>query len=330
MKSKIWIAVLVFIAVLVVGIVAGLRFLVPSTIQLAETRTSTPVTWESGKFSGLFDISKILSASLDCDDGFANATIRAVNYLDDKLQCELNLTSDLNKGHIENVNTTFRGDYLSSTVGFADYFSFFEKLNGDSMGAHWKNLTMSGHTSGVVGTSEKAFISLDGVNDPEEVSSSVYFMWIVRSPQNQTDQLAIEVEVTYFNGTDHKKMIQPFQITLVADNNNSFETAREIPVNRTIQDFIGFYDREDFFKVQLTKGEILNVTVDNAHGFEARENLSLYSSEDMSNALIAVNAYDYDYPLSIQYAANSIGYWYIEVEYISGSDIYSVTLRTYT
>jgi hypothetical protein len=210
-----------------------------------------------------------------------------------------------------------------------DTFLYSEELKGDSSGANWKNLTMSGHSEGIGGSTEKAFISLDGVDDPKEVSSSIWFMWSV-GPRNQTEQLDLNVEVTYFNGTEHKKVIQPFQIKLVADDNNSFETAREIPANRTIQDFIGFYDREDFFKVQLMKGEILNVTVDNAHGLLARENLSLYSSEDTNNALKTDNSYDHDYPLSVQYTANSIGYWYIEVKYYAGSDIYSVTVTTYT
>jgi len=327
MKSKIWIAVPVFIAVLVVGIVAGLRFLVPSTIQLSETRTSQLVTWESGKLSGLFDISKILSASLDCDDGFANATVTLSFYSDGLLYFGLNLTAVMNGGHVENINATFRDDCLASYVRF---FGLSDG-SGEEMEANWKNLTLRAYNDFGRGSKVKAFISLDGLNDPKEVTSYLWLQWSVDSPRNQTEQLTLDVEVTYFNGTDHKKMIQPFQITLVADDNNSFETAHEIPVNRTIQDFIGFYDREDFFRVQLTKGEILNVTVDNAHGNLASENLSLSSSEDTRNALVAVNAYDYDYPLSIQCAAKSIGYWYIEVEYIGGgSDIYSVTVTTYT
>jgi hypothetical protein len=125
-------------------------------------------------------------------------------------------------------------------------------------------------------------------------------------------------------------VIQPFEITLQPNDNKSFETAREIQGNQTIRGAIGYYDHQDFFKVQVRSGTTLKATVDNAHGLLARENLSLYGLDDLNQTLSMDLSYDHDYPLSVQYTTDSTGYLYIAIGWWAGSDIYLLTVTTYT
>jgi hypothetical protein len=323
MRNWLWVVVLSLITVLVIGIVVGIVLFAPSNIQAAEVTTSSPVTWECSKFSYYLGINENLSASLSLDQGYVNETVLLGSW-SERVTFGLNITANLRQGYIENLNTTCQGDCLASTVEFFD----LGNLSGKYFTAEWKNLTVRTYDDYLRGSTLKAYISLNGANNPKEVSSHLYFVWSVNSPQNQTEQLTLDVEATYFNGTVVKKVIQPFQITLQRNDNKSFETAREIQANQTIRGSRNLLAQE-FYKVQVNNGATLNVTLNNMHGFLGGENLSLYSPDDLNRTLRTDSAFDHDYPLSVQYTADSTGYLYIKVDWWAGSDIYLLTVTTY-
>lgn len=321
MRNWLWVVVLSLIAVLVIGIVVGIVRFAPSTTQAAEVTTSSPVTWECAKFTQVVAIEESLNASSNLDQGSLNETLKLASYDGGWVMFGLNVTANLREGYVENVNTTLKDDCLASIVDIEPILH--------NVSESIKNLTVHNDDAFLSGDTLRPYLSLDGVNNPKAVFSSLWFIWEVGSPRNQTEQLTLDVELTYFNGTIFKKVIQPFQITLQRNDNNSFETAREIQANQTIRGARNLPNQE-FYKVQVNNGTMLNVTLNNMHGFLGGENLSLYSPPDLNHTLRTDSAMDHNYPLSVQYTADSTGYLYIRIDWWAGSDIYLLTVTTYT
>lgn len=320
MRNWLWVVVLSLIAALVIGIVVGILFFAPST-QATEITTSSPVTWECAKFTQVVAIEESLNASSNLDQGTLNETLKLASYDGVWVQFGLNVTANLTDGYVENVNTTLKDDSLASRVEIEPVLQ--------NVSESIKNLTVHNDDAFLSGGTLRAYLSLDGVNNPKEVSSSLWFIWEVGSPRNQTEQLTLDVELTYFNGTVVKKVVQPFQITLQQNSNMSFETALEIQANQTIRGVINNI-HNDFFKVKLNNGTTLKVTVNNAQGLLAREILSLYNPDDLNHTLTTDSSLNHDYPLLVQYTADLTGYLYITIDWWAGSDIYLLTVTTYT
>jgi len=321
MRNWLWVVVLSLIAALVIGIVVGILFFAPST-QAAEVTTSSPVTWECAKFTEVVAIEESLNASSNLDQGSLNETLKLASYDGVWVQFGLNVTANLRDGYVENVNTTLKDDCIASRVEIDPILH--------NVSESIKNLTVHNDDTFLSLGTLRGYLSLDGVNNPKSVFSSLWFIWEVGSTRNQPEQLTLDIELTYFNGTIFKKMIQPFQITLQQNDYTSFETAREIQANQTIRGVINPV-HNDFFKVKVDNGSTLNVTVDNAQDMHsALEILSLYSPNDLNHTLTTDSSLNHDYPLSVQYTADSTGYLYITIDWWAGSDIYLLTVSIYT
>ena len=232
------------------------------------------------------------------------------------------LTASVGSGYVENVNVTFSDDYELSLINMYG-------LDGggkEKDWAVWENLTATDYVYWVLGT-EKAFVNLKGINRPQGVYFYIGQGWLLQTPNNQTQQLTMRVEVTYFNGTAHKKIVQPFQIRLFADEDNMFETAREVVANRTVSDWIGGGDRQDFFKIYLTSGDTLNATIPASDIYDVA--LYLYGPDDR-NCPVAESSIG---PLAeelISYRADVSDWWFLKVEAITNGGVYSLALLVYT
>lgn len=108
---------------------------------------------------------------------------------------------------IENVYVMFEKDVESSKIDWLDTFFEFE------------NLSLIGRSSGwtLNGKYKETYVSLIGISHPLEVSSAASAVWSLLSSNNQTHELGLKCEVTYFTGASYKKIIQLFRLTMVGE-----------------------------------------------------------------------------------------------------------------
>jgi hypothetical protein len=301
----------------------------PATV--ADTITLDEVKWEFERPSCPLDFRDYVESSY-VNDIFIDQDIFVYYYFPDAgdyggspiLQMNLSLTANLAEGHVENVNITFHDDYLNSFVSIPD-LEFGGKHHTLAV---WDNLTVTSYKINVDGSVEKAFVHFDGVNQPRRVFLRVFPLWVLKSPNNQTQQLNIFVEVTYFNGTVYKKVIQPFQLRLIAENNDSFENAEEIStMPYTKKHFLGGDNTQDFYKLYLTEGEIINITMmPPAVPPTADFDLYLYNPTDRNTPVASSTNPGGGAQESITYTSDSTGFWYIKVIPIAGAGIYMLAL----
>lgn len=340
LNGREWKALLILSVVVPVGLLATFKlsgiFEGPATV--ADTITLDEAKWEFERPSCNVDWpmhgSGYNIGSSYINDVYLNQTILIDDYWPEKgifggspvLETGLCLTASLAGGHIESVNITFRDNYLGSLVRIRD-LDFGGKNQTEAV---WYNLTATSYKEGLTDSVEKAFVYLDGVDYPKRVYLSIFPNWVLCSPHNQTQQLNMNVEVTYFNGTVYKKVVQPSELRLIADDNNSFERAEIINSTQLSKEHIlGGYDIEDFYKVSLTEGEMVEITVMPSPFPSTDLDLYLYNPINRNNPVATSTNHSSELLESIIYNATSTGWWYIKVLYVCGyGGIYTLVITT--
>jgi hypothetical protein len=205
-----------------------------------------------------------------------------------------NVTATVRDGYIESVHLVFREDYENARINFFQEHQFFRLENLSIVDLKdW---------------SKQVFVNLSGVNRP----TSVYFWtpvdWVLQSPGNQTHRMEIISEVTYFNGTAYRKVVQPFQLKIGPDANNSFERAQKIEPGSFRACIDTENDLVDYYKIWLEWGQTVQVELPDVRDYRtAAPNIDIY---DPNYVLKARLKYD-TIPTLINFTANSTGWWYI-------------------
>lgn len=325
-----WKAILILSIVAPVALLATFRItgILEGPATIAETITLDVAGWEFERPSCIVHFGEGIESSY-LGDVSINQTVFVDDYWPDAgeyggspiLETGLNLTADLAKGYVENVNITFYDDYLNSFVCVPNL-----SWKGQTSTV-WDNLTITSYMEDLKGIAgvEKAFVNLKGDNQPRRVYLCIWPKWILRSPHNQTQQLNVNVELTYFNGTAYKKVVQPFQLKLIAEDNNSFENAEEASLGQSYRNVLGGDDTQDFYKVYLLKDEIVNITMTPPGGQDF--DLYLYSPIDKENP-VANSTNSADVVESINYNADFTGWWFVEVRWSAGLGIYTFAIAT--
>jgi hypothetical protein len=315
---------------LVLAVIVPASFLVVFVLSsltsgpvLAETVVLEPAKWEFEKpyYSVHFDdrVDSVYS-----NDICMNSSVLVLGITSPEsafggplMGTRITLTASVRNGYVENVNVTFSDDYPLSLINMYH-------LDGggkEKDWAVWNNLTATDYAYWVRGT-EKAFVNLKGANRPQGVYFYIGQGWLLESPNNQTQQLTMIVEVTYFNGTAHKKVTQPFQIRLVADDDNTFDTAKEIVSNQTLMDFLGGEDCQDIFRIFAESGDIVKATM--TPSLNNDFDLYLYDSSKRDSVVTSRNRGNSSE--SIYYVINATGWWFIKVEPEGGLGIYTLDI----
>lgn len=313
----------------------------PATI--AETITREPVTWE---FEKCFRSTDWPLWFYSPDEVYVNNSYTegstlttfavipfkyGVNYAEYEgssvFRFSLNATATITDGFIEDMRIVFKEDYNESWVRLDPYFY------------EWGNLTLRDWAYRFYGESklentQKAFIDAYGEDHPREAAFHAgLFEWILKAPENVSQQLEITAEVTYFNGTSYVKVVLPILIRMIADIGNTFETARTINPGNYTASLSAYDDDVDCYKTWLAKNQKITImAVLRSVGI----NLTLYDVNEEPRTSVAgfpeftpYNAYSDDpKPLEeITYTADVEGYWYIKVAGIFDEGIYLLTVR---
>lgn len=248
----------------------------------------------------------------------------------DYVAITVNVTAAVQEGFVESVYVVFREDYELSVVNpLNEPYCQLENLTikdwADGFYERWK-----------LENNTKAFIEAVGVNKPSNVHFWAPVEWVLRSLNNQLHQMEIIFEFTYFNGAVYKRVVQPFQLKIAPDDNDSFETADEIKPGtyKAYVDSLDDYDPVDYYKVWLDQGQIVEAElaypphqlryIENPEGYYPIA-LDMYIY-DPNRELKACLIYEENETRQITFTADSTGYWYIRINHIASHRIYLLDL----
>jgi len=207
-------ALFVLSIIVPVGLLTSLRLtgILKGPITISETITLSEMDWEFERPEHDMYIDNRLE-SVYVNDGLS-AKFRVVigtysaNQVvydgNDIITIGLGLNSTVvnPNSFIESVHVVFRADSQPSKVDF-----LLTHIN-------FANLSLVDVTSGwtIEEKQKEAYVRLAGLNHPESVFLWATAIWSLQTQSDQTHQREMTYELTYFNGTTYKKIIQPFQL----------------------------------------------------------------------------------------------------------------------
>jgi DNA-binding transcriptional ArsR family regulator len=286
-----------------------------SKLNSAETVILDPLTWQTEKpsssFIGYLPHYQPMTHYY-VDDGSINATVQMGDYYLGSFWFLLNVTVDLEQGYVYNINVTTQTSKPSSRLIAA--------LNDGNAHPNVEGLT-------VLTSNASSFFGANGVNNTRRAQMTMASNWLTTTPDNQTEEAIERIDVTYFNGSNYKKVIFPFHFISIGCTNTNLENAEEIAVGSTIANrSLALTRRDEFFKVHLIKGETVNMTlippavgdfwlyVYNSSAFWL---YTLNSSNVLSpNYSSTVRAE----PQKLTFTSNVTDWWFIDVRRAAGGD----------
>jgi len=335
-----------------IGILTTLRLtgILQGPITIAETKTLETVKWEFDRPSTWVDLyqskPKSLYTNVEASVNVSlyiftyNEKIKSNLFNSDYVIMNVTVTADASNGYVENVYLVFRENYTYSEVSFfaisyeGPWILQQRYSNLSIVGyAHISNREVKGNE--ILKDNEKAFIRLAGVNHPSKISAQPTIHWILRSPNNQTHEMEIISEVTYFNGTAYKKVVQPFQLKLAQDDNNSFENAEEIGFGAHEAYIDDKTDPVDYYKIWLEKDQVIRVEKAYSLWYSEYFPRDLQESDQVGLDIFVYDPYrnlktSLTYPTNatreVTFTADASGWWYIEVKYVLLDHVYLLIL----
>lgn len=221
-------------------------------------------------------------------------------------------------GFVYEIRVNFSENYDASSVVFRFPFSM-------------DNLTLGGYVdggneSGLLTGSLKAFSVLHGTSEPVNASfANLLVDYSLSSAYNYTHNVSVSIEVTYFNGTVYKRVVQSFLFILGPDGNDDFDVAEKIFLPCSVAGFLGGLDEADFYRIYLTEGEDINVTLCFPVGTDF--DVYLYSPANLVNAS-ASSASHSENTEFICGIADVVGWWFVKVECSAGNGEYVFSVDT--
>jgi len=211
-----WKAVLLLSIVVPVGLLATFKLtgLLGEPATIAETITLEPVEWEFERPYSYVVFDKLLRVPYSNNYLSGTFDFIVIDYAESvnvgfgdrvTLIIRLNLTGANSDVFIENVCFCFHEIYQGSRL-------YFQRSNVDFQ---FINLSLAEIVDGFNGENNlKAFISLAGLNHPNNVYLHWTTLWTLHSLNTQDHELSATYEVTYYNGTAYNKIIQPFKVQI--------------------------------------------------------------------------------------------------------------------
>lgn len=217
-------------------------------------------------------------------------------------------------GFIVSVEVAYQEAYSQSSA------DFFEP---ETIASSFANLTISQAADSYLGglpVGDKLYLKASALDRPQEVSmGGLSIEYHLGSPYNYTHQIMTYVTVTYFNGTFYEQIVQPLELVFGPDHNNSFEEATPIGLGQLQQGYVDFDvngDSVDYFKINLTQGENVRISV------QSQYNPSTYNPPQVIPDVFVYDPnlnvkdcllYAQNSTASINLGVNETGWWYIMV-----------------
>lgn len=301
-----WTAALLLAIIVPVSLLVAFRLtgLFHGPLSISESKVLEMAKLEVERPDDMADITEGVNNTYEDEYASINCSIFEYAIFDNILHMRLDLSAAIVQGFVSNINLTFWEDFEDSRIYFGDdvihgHLSYAENLSiGDYVEFHQK--------SGL-----KAFLELTGENQSKKVQFYHFMEWWLSSPQNYTHQMAINVEFIYFNGTVYREIIQPFQLILSLDNNNSFDTATQLAMQDYLaKQYIGGEDKADYYKVNVPQGYMIFIEAKAADidGEVPSFYVLLYDPQKIQRVKSG-----WDYNVTIDYAPDIAGDWFVKV-----------------
>lgn len=175
-------------------------------IKISETTTLEALKWEFERSSQTVTIEDMLRSSYSSNELSAALHLEVVDYLQhtgaidyDSVRIVVSINSTTKpKVSMESVHVIIGEDSRDSRV------------NWDSSDFYFKNLSLIERTDYA-----EAIVRLAGINHPSHIYFSATAFWKLPSLNIRTHQIEALYELTYYNGTAYKKIIQPFELRIL-------------------------------------------------------------------------------------------------------------------
>jgi len=199
-----WKVVLLLSIMLPVGLFTGLKLTGIAPTPKPETVTLAPVVWQFNRPSVLTETNQTLNATYADDAGKMDFSVSTGLYSPPDiairiytLSVRISLVAMPVKGvfSIRSILVTFGKDPQPSAISVQLW--------------NLENLSLAGYSEG-----EQANIRLLGNDCSVGVHCWFLVIWDLFTPNNITNSREVTFEVTYFNGTAYKRIVQPFELTL--------------------------------------------------------------------------------------------------------------------
>ncbi|MGQ9459969.1 MAG: hypothetical protein ACUVRA_01890 [Candidatus Bathyarchaeaceae archaeon] len=220
----------------------------------------------------------------------------------DFLSLGAEVKANVSEGFVEGLRISFSENYSGSQIDILEQdFPISENLET-------RNVVDYVDGAGGIGEGLKGYVEADGVNKPSHVYYRIWVDWILRSPENESHEMEVSLQLTYNNGTAFKKVVLPIILKLSEDAGDTFETAKEI----SFGNYTGWIrittDPEDFFKVWMEEGKTVNIHLSPKPYLGKILELHFYNT---SRDLVASACSEIQE--EITYTINQSGWWYIRV-----------------
>ena len=126
--------------------------------------------------------------------------------------------------------------------------------------------------------------------------------------------MEIDAKITYFNGTIYKEIVQPFNLTIGPDNNNSFENAEEIGFGQHEAYIDDGADPVDYYRIWLQQGQRVQIAVALPGWGEIPPPGDLDMHVYKPNRQVALSLLDGINTTGAVVNADLTGWWYIQVD----------------
>ena len=195
-----------------VGVLVSLRLtsVLQEPIIISETITLETIEWKFQRPNQYVVIMDKLNVTYTVDDFSANMHVLVVDFANNsqfsddndflRMIMFINSTIPNQDGFVESVYVVFNKDQSSKIDWIGTEFYF-------------ENLSLAERIDGYKSNME-AYVKLNGMNHPDRIYFRATAEWSLLTPKNQPHQLELLYELTYFNGTVYKKVVQPFQLRI--------------------------------------------------------------------------------------------------------------------
>lgn len=256
----------VFLSIILpVSLLVGFRIsgVTNGPVAVAETSILSPTTWECERLGVSFNILKTVQSSYVGDASILTEALVGVYSTDsgfyggsDYIGFNMSLTFAATRGFLDNVNITFMEESHS-------VIDFFDVSRWPNPSGRLDNLSLTDYADWTQTTGLKAFLSLKGAGNPSKAFFMGSIAWIFYDNYTQSHHLEMSAATTYYNGSSFKKVVQPFEFNIVADNDSTPENAVRITPNTTYSGlYLGRYDSKDYYRlfVEADSTVLVNAT----------------------------------------------------------------------
>jgi len=294
--------------------------------------TVETVTWEIERPSEMLGIHQIAENIYTNEEASLNLTIYLDDYDEecgmyggyDSLAMNVSVAAEVGNGFVKNVNITFYNDTQPSQVRWADWY----RLNGRlHYTGQFENLSVADYSQ--YRESEqymKASTNLEGINKPSAVYFNTPMHWILRTANDKSHQITVASEITYNNGTAYKRVVLPIVLRVIADADDSFETARTISFGNHTAFIHWGDDPEDYYRIWLDQNQVINIQLSMPEPPSGLY-LDLYLYSPDGSLVANSTSRKPDSIEQITYTINQSGNWYIRVLNLpSGYNLYTLSI----